>query len=156
MQPITTLATIDIPVAQYVNIAVERIISGETDPLETYLTIAKMGDIADKVKKNKQVRDAIISQIERRGDSNAVTTAECKVEIAEVGVKYSYSECGDTALARLYDEREELDLKIKARENMLRYIAPRTTLVDEETGELMTLFPAAKSSTTSPKITFKK
>ncbi|WP_418412972.1 hypothetical protein [Alistipes putredinis] len=78
---------------------------------------------------------------------------DCRLEEAEVGVKYDYADCGDSKLYDMYATLESLKADIKERETMLRQL-PVSGLADPETGEM--LYPPVRSSKTSIKTTFKK
>jgi len=79
-----------------------------------------------------------------------------KFEIKETGVKYDFSKCEDEVLTRLYSQQSELDAKVKSRESMLKTVPAKGMIItDEETGETFTVYPPAKSSTTSVAVTLK-
>ncbi len=75
--------------------------------------------------------------------------------ITEAGTKYDYSKCNDAELNDLYLSMELLKDKVKSRETFLKSLSGRLSLLDEETGEQIEIFPPSKSSTTTVKVTFK-
>jgi hypothetical protein len=75
--------------------------------------------------------------------------------IVEAGTKYDFTDCNDAVLNELTNEVELLKIKIKARETMLKSITSAMQILDDSTGELITIYPAKKSSSTTVKVTFK-
>ena len=80
-----------------------------------------------------------------------------KLELAEVGVKYDYSQCNDPKLNQMELDYEALGNKISDRKEFLKTLNPKgLTEVDEETGETNTLYPPSKTSKSSVKCTIVK
>lgn len=75
--------------------------------------------------------------------------------IMEAGTKYDYSGCNDTELNDLYFNADLLKETIKERETFLKSLKGQLQLVDEETGDVHTIYPPKKTSTTTVKVTFK-
>ncbi len=78
-----------------------------------------------------------------------------KVEIAEVGVSYDFSNCNDEELTGLYEDLESLKEKIKDRENFLKALKAPMTIVNDEHGDVTKIHPPVRRSTTSPKFSLK-
>lgn len=102
-------------------------------------------------KDNEEIRDITLRELSQYGKSHQF--GDCRLEEAEVGVKYDYADCGDSKLYDMYATLESLKADIKERETMLRQL-PVSGLADPETGEM--LYPPVRSSKTSIKTTFKK
>lgn len=79
--------------------------------------------------------------------------AVCKVK--EAGVKYDYSGCGDAVWTRLKENESALADQRKAREKLLQAIKGHQTIIDEETGECMTVHGPAKTSKTVVEVRLK-
>lgn len=76
--------------------------------------------------------------------------------VKEAGVKWDYSGCGDLKHTALMKKKAALDKEIKEREEFLRAIKnPLENNVDEDTGEIYTIHPPVKKSTTIVQTTFK-
>jgi hypothetical protein len=85
------------------------------------------------------------------------TSTGTKLELAEVGTKYDFSQCNDSYLVRLESELVILEEKIKNRKDMLKTLSPEGIIVfDEETGEGDTVYPPSKTSKSSVKTTIIK
>lgn len=74
-------------------------------------------------------------------------------EKAEFGTKYFYENCGDKKLDELNEKMIKLKADIEARQKMLKSLTGKTTIVDNETGECIDLFPPIKTSTSGVKKT---
>lgn len=110
--------------------------------------------------------EAVISQAQDGIDYHARREAEqfgersflnkgVKIELAETGIKYDYKMCGDPVLDAMETELADLKKRITARQKFLQGIAGSMTIVDEKTGEILTLYPPVRSSNDGLKISFK-
>ena len=134
---------------------VDALDNGNVDPLKVHLQVKCMEDIIKTLNANTNYRNAVLDAAGAYGQKT-FEFQNSKVEIKETGVKYDYSKCEDVVLNRLYEESEKLAGIIKARETMLKATSEKgMTVVDELTGEAFTVYPPAKSSTTSVAITLK-
>ena len=77
-------------------------------------------------------------------------------DIKEAGVKYDYSQCQDVIWNDIDKKMQMLTERKKEREAFLKTIKERFTFVDESTGEIVTIYPAQKKSTTTYAITWSK
>jgi hypothetical protein len=75
--------------------------------------------------------------------------------IVEAGVKYDYSDCNDIEYNTLTTQIEALKSTLKERETFLKAIKQPMQMIDENSGEVYTINPPKKSSTTTLKVTFK-
>jgi hypothetical protein len=75
--------------------------------------------------------------------------------IVEAGVKYDYSECNDIEHNKLTIQIEALKSALKDRETFLKAIKAPMQMIDENSGEVYTIFPPKKTSSTTLKVTFK-
>jgi hypothetical protein len=75
--------------------------------------------------------------------------------IVEAGVKYDYSDCNDLEYNSLSIQLEALKSTLKDRETFLKSIKQPMQMIDENSGEVFTIYPPKKSSTTTLKVTFK-
>lgn len=77
------------------------------------------------------------------------------ITVANTG-KYDYSECGDEEYNVLVMRLEALEAQVKAREDFLKAMTKPEEITDTETGEILTVRPAKKTSEKIIKITFPK
>jgi len=74
----------------------------------------------------------------------------------QINVRYDYTNCNDPLWNDLKEQADLLDKEIKDRERFLKTIPPSgLTITDHRTGEIVTIRPALKTSTTTPVITWK-
>lgn len=137
-------------VADTSQIIISAIQQGEVNPLELKLKVRAMESVLETIKPilDKAARD----EAETFG-AKSFERLGAKVELFEAATKYDYSMCNDDEYKDLLVEQEKLKLKIKKREEFLKSIDGKMTLVIEGTGEVVTVFPPTKSSTSSLKIT---
>lgn len=134
---------------------VQRIDNGEVDPLIVHLQLKCMEDIIKVINSNSSYKNAILEASQQQGQKT-FQFHNSKFEIKEVGVKYDFSKCEDIVLAKLHKQLEDLSAEVKARETMLKTVSEKGMIVtDPETGETFTVYPPAKSSTTSVAVTLK-
>lgn len=104
------------------------------------------------------IRDGIQEEVLKEHSKHGAKTIDLfgfKIEQAEVGVKYDFSNCNDDKLIDLEKEMEELNNKIKLRKEYLKSIQGHEQLVDED-GVVSVIKPPIKSSKTSLKFTLKR
>lgn len=134
---------------------VQRIDNGDVDPLLVHLQVKCMEDVIKAITGNNNYKNAVLEASQQQGQKS-FQFHNSKFEIKEVGVKYDFSKCEDVVLAKLHKQMEELSAEVKARETMLKTVSEKGMIVtDSETGETFTVYPPAKSSTTSVAVTLK-
>jgi choline kinase len=75
--------------------------------------------------------------------------------IVEAGVKYDYSNCNDIEYNTLNTQLEAIKSTLKDRETFLKSIKEPMQMIDENSGEVYTICPPKKTSSTTLKVTFK-
>lgn len=139
----------------FVMSVVDQLQTGNADALKVHLHVKMMEETVKLLNANSIYKSAVLEAAEKYGEKSFQVN-NAKVEIKEVGVKYDFSKTEDITLLALYKQQEELDAKIKARETMLKSVDGKGMIVvDQESGETFTVYPPAKSSTTSVAITLK-
>ena len=134
---------------------VQKVGNGDVDPLVVHLQVKCMEDIIKLINANSIYKSVLLEASEKQGQKS-FQFHNSKFEIKEVGTKYDFSKCEDVVLDRLHKQQEELDAEVKARETMLKSVSIKGMVVtDPETGETFTVYPPAKSSTTSVAVTLK-
>ena len=87
-------------------------------------------------------------------EKNAVIKGS-EFSIVEAGVKYDYSDCNDLEYNKLTTQLEALKSTLKDRETFLKSIKEPLQMIDENSGEVYTIYPPKKTSSTTLKVTFK-
>ena len=132
---------------------INSVLDGEIDPIKAVVQAKSLVETLTLFLKDKGVNDLVLLEVEKYGKQTSKDGAT--IAIKEVGSKWDYSECGDPIYNRLSSQKAEIEEKLKEREVLFKATREPRTEVDEETGEVYTVNPPSKSSTTSYAITFK-
>lgn len=133
---------------------INRIDNGDVDPLTVHLQIKCVEDIVKQVTSNTNYRNSLITAAETHGQKSFLLH-NAKFEIKETGVKYDFSQCNDPEYAELSAQLEDLNAKLKARQDFLKTVPSKGLDVIVEGGEVVTVYPPSKSSTTNVAVTLK-
>ena len=144
---------------------VQRLRNEEVDPLKIHTQIKAMEEIINSLtnrteKTNKNFLLAIdyqkilLDAAEKNGKKFQMFNAEFSVK--EVGTAYDWSKCEDIELNSLLLEQDAIKEKIKSKQDFLKTVPiSGLSILIESTGEMITVYPPAKSSTTSVSVTLK-
>jgi hypothetical protein len=132
---------------------VEMVQSGMTDPLTMLVKLKFAQSIIADVIESIQPNCVDEASKYHKGEDIKLLGAELKVK--EAGTKYDYSGCGDIEYNE-YEakEKENADAK-KGRANFLKTLNKSQTLVDDVTGEIYTVHPPVKKSSTIVQVTIR-
>lgn len=133
---------------------INSVLDGEIDPIKAVVQAKSLVETLTLFLKDKGVNELVLREVEKYGKQTSKDGAT--IAIKEVGSKWDYSECGDPIYNSLSAKKAEIEEKLKEREALLKATREPRTEVDEETGEVYTVNPPSKSSTTSYTITFQK
>lgn len=139
------------PVSFYVEQVLKSIQEGNQNPLDIHLTRVKMEKIFKGINDHPKIHESVMQEFEKYGQKS-VEYKGALLQQQETGVKYDFSNCGDSIMDTYLNDIEVLKEKIKEREKFLKNI-PASGVVDPETGTF--IYPPAKSSKTSIKTTLK-
>jgi hypothetical protein len=118
--------------------------------LEAYITAKKLEYVVKSLIEILQPM-AITEAEKQKGN----TLYGAKVEVKDVGVKYDYNVCKYAPYDNLLSNKKELESEIKGIEALLKSINKPTTIVDENTGDVMNVSPPLRTSKTSIVLTIK-
>ena len=130
------------------------LVEGEVNPLEFIVKLKGLQQALSIVEKDRDVRDVVLREIYKHGKQ--ATWSGATIATRETGVRYDYTACGDPVYDDLARQREELDKRLKEREAFLRTVPDGTTLVWDETGEVVALHPPVRVGAESYAITYPK
>ncbi len=126
---------------------------GSIDPLQLLVKLkfaqSIIGDVIESIQPN------CVDEASKyhKGEDIKLLGAELKVK--EAGTKYDYSGCGDIEYNQYeMKEKENAEAK-KGRANFLKSLKKSETLVDDLTGEIYTIHPPIKKSSTIVQVTIK-
>jgi len=126
---------------------------GHITPLQLAAQLKFVEDIITNVK--EELRQRVIAEQSKYGKER-MTFKGATFDIKEAGIKYDYSQCDDTIWNDLKQQLDVLNQQMKEREAFLKSLKERLTYVDESTGEIVTIYPPQKKSTTTYSITWNK
>jgi hypothetical protein len=127
---------------------------GHLKATQVALNVKSMTDLFDAVK--EELRGRVLDELNAYTKGEEVTLFGATFEVIEAGTKYDYTGCNDAEYNELTRAIDLLITKRKEREKFLRGIKNATTVVNEETGELVRILPPVKTSTTTYKTTWSK
>jgi hypothetical protein len=133
------------------NDLIKDVINGSADPIRLSALLDFVIKTCTEAKSN--IKEHTISQLEK--DPSRKDYFGYKIEVTEAGVTYDFSGCNDPELKSLYTRQDLIKESIKDKEAFLKAIKGHATLVIEETGEVVTVYPPVKRSTTTPKFSLK-
>ncbi len=124
----------------------DGVTSGNVNPLEFLVKIEFLTKVLEQAK--KQVKDLAVQSL-----SSNESLFGAKIELAETGVKYDYSQ--SESWQSIKAQIEPLETELKAIEEQIKMATKiGKSFVDETTGEVIA--PVQKTSTTGIKITLGK
>lgn len=133
---------------------VSNIENGTADPLQIHLQVKSAEDLIKQLNENRYYKEYLLDAAQKHGKSFEFGNA--KFEVKEVGVKYDFSDCSDPILTDLQAKLDELTKQVKDRQTLLKTVpSAGMTIFVEETGEVYTVYPPLKTSTTSVAVTLK-
>lgn len=136
------------------NRLINPVLDGDINPVEATVKAKSLIEVLTKFVNDDRVKDCTLSEIEKNGKETSWNGA--RLTIKEVGVKYDYSDCNDPVYMDLLKQKGVIDKQLKERESFLKSLSNRTTIVDDETGEVATVIPPVKMSSQGYTITFSK
>ena len=126
---------------------------GHITPLKLAAQLKFMEDIISNVK--EELRQRVVAEQTKHG-KEAMSYQGASFDIREAGIKYDYSQCQCSIWNDIDSQIQKFTEQRKEREAFLKTLKERFTYIDESTGEIITLYPAQRKSTTTYAITWKK
>lgn len=141
----------------FVASVMNEIREGSKSPLDIHLQIKCMEDLAAQLKDDTDYKKYLLEETAKIcGGAKSTEYHNAKFEIKEVGTKYDFSNCNDNDYNRLAWEADTASKAMKDRADFLKKIPPAgINIVDTQSGEMVTVYPPSKSSTTSVAVTLK-
>jgi RecA-family ATPase len=148
---ITVLPSAKAEVSNFASQIISSVEAGEINPLSLKIRLKWFEKLIEAI--DKPIRDAVMNEamkFEKSFEKDGF-----KIEQAEVGTKYDYSNCNDPTLNDLNERLDKLTQQKKDRETFLKSINGHVEVPDEMTGEMVVVYPPVKSSTSGLKFTAK-
>ena len=126
---------------------------GHMHPLQVAAQFKFMEDIISNVK--EELRQRVVAEQTKHG-KEVMSYQGASFDIREAGIKYDYSQCQCSIWNDIDSQIQKLTEQRKEREAFLKTLKERFTYIDESTGEIITLHPPQRKSTTTYAISWKK
>lgn len=130
----------------------DQLENGDLDPLLLLQKFKAVEKIHEAIK--PVLTELAITQAKKYPEKE-VALYGASYTVKEAGTTYDYSNCGDNKYKNLLAQAEELKKEIKKREDFLKGIVGHETIVDEDTSEILKVFPPVKKSTTVVQVSIK-
>ena len=131
-------------VESFSNNLINSIQWGEVDPLELDGRLKALEEMIKKVRSSEEMTENILTEAEKYGQKT-FDAGKYKHQIKEVGVKYDFSDCGDSEYQDILDSLKFMQDKKKAREIFLKAIEEDQEVFGSDGVQLL---PPVKKSTT--------
>lgn len=131
---------------------IQSVQNGEVNPIEILVQLKAFEKVSERVM--KEIKPNVLREAGKYPGSSFEFNGN-KIEKAELGTKYNYDTCNDPVYKQLMEEGKALSEKIKAREAFLKSLPGQTTIVDDGSGEVITLSPPLKTSAYGVKVSIK-
>lgn len=131
---------------------VRSVKEGQENPLNVMLQIRAMEKAFEAIR--NEIKDEVLTE----ADKYPGTTFQFRgVDLAKGDVKteYDYSVCGDTEWERRKVDHDAAKVRLTERESFLKGLKESMPVVDEMTGEVVTVRPPLKKSTPGVKFFIK-
>lgn len=139
-------------VNRFANSLIQLVKNGEENPLAVLIQIRGM-EKAFKIITEK-IQENLLTEADKYPEKKFQFKGN-DVDKSELGTRYNFDICGD----RVYETRKSIaaaaNTLVKEREEFLKALKEPLSTFDEETGEVFTIRPPSKSSTSGLKITLK-
>jgi hypothetical protein len=126
------------------NEILDSVSNGFEDPLFLLIKLKAMSKALDGA--IDSIQEYALSEAQKHGKSFAIYGA--KVEVKEMGTKWFFDKTGDPIIARISNQKDQISKEEKDRQAFLKTLKEKTSFLDEESGEVFTVYPARKESKT--------
>jgi len=122
--------------------------------LEAAEALSIMEKFIEEVRSSKAFTDYVREEVSKNG-KEITNSSGAKIELAEAGTKYDFSQCQDPILAQLQAKFEVAKAMLDERKTYLKSIpsAGVEVLIEDE---IVKLYPPSKTSSSTYKITLAK
>jgi hypothetical protein len=131
-------------ILDFQNEILDSVTNGFEDPLFLLVKLKAMSKALDGA--IDSIQEFALSEAQKHGKSFAIYGA--KVEVKEMGTKWYFDKTGDPIIARIAEQKDQIGKAEKDRQSFLKTLKEKTSFLDEESGEVFTVYPARKESKT--------
>jgi hypothetical protein len=127
---------------------------GHIDALSVAMQMKYLQDVMEIVK--EKLREYVLNELNKYPKGEDITKHGASFQIKEAGVSYDYSNCNHAHYNELKQQIAILNDQCKEIEKFLRTVKDSMTVVDESTGEIITIHAPVRKSTSTYQVTFTK
>lgn len=131
---------------------IESVRNGELDPIQLRATFKALEMVMDRVSK-ETLPNALTAADKYPGER--FEAYGCSIQKGDTYTAYDYASSGDPVYAQRFKIAEQAKEQLKEREAFLKAVKSVMTIVDEGTGEVVTIKPPVKKSIPGLKFTVK-
>jgi hypothetical protein len=131
-------------ILEFQNEILDSVTNGFEDPLFLLIKLKAFAKAMDGA--IDSIQEYALSEAQKHGKSFAIYGA--KVEIKEMGTKWYFDKTGDPIIARIANQKDQISKEEKDRQSFLKTLKEKVSFLDEESGEVFTVYPARKESKT--------
>lgn len=136
--------------AEMAQLIISAIENGDVNALNLKIKIKAIENVIETIKPILDKEARSIAELE---GAKSFTRLGSTVKLQETGVRYDYSLCGDPYHKYLSEKFDEAKANKEKREKYLKALDKPETIVDQHSGEIVTIYPPIKTSTSSVVIT---
>ncbi len=122
----------------------EMYLSGDHDPLDIEIKVKGVSDAIEAVRKDAEVREAVMDALSMYNEKT-ISLDGAQVTKRMMPARYAFSQCGDPVYDKLQAQLDVAKKELKAREDFLKALPGKTTIVDDDSGEVYEVIPPPKS-----------
>lgn len=131
---------------------IQSVKNGETSPLHVMIQLKAMELATERIK--KEIKDNVLTAAEKYPGKEFEFLGN-KIVKGDVHTEYDFSPCGDPVWETRKSIFEAAKTSMQEREAFLKTIKQPVTIVDEGSGEIVTLKPAIKKTVPGIKISIR-
>ncbi len=131
---------------------IQSVQAGEVNPLTVLIQLRAIAKASERIL--KEINSNIMNEAGKYTE-NTFTFSGCEMTKAEHGTKYDYSKCGDPTWFALKAKEALLKTDITERETFLKAIKGALETLDKDSGEVVTLTPPTKKSTSGVNVSIR-
>jgi len=143
VQLLTLMANTSTQIDVFSDGVIQAVQGGEINSLTVLIQLRAMDKASERIL--KEIDSNIMTEAAKY-PGNSFEFMGNKITKAEHGTKYDYSVCNDPILNELVAEQEKIAAKVKARQERLKSQTGPETIIDPNTGEVVTIYPPTKKS----------
>jgi hypothetical protein len=131
---------------------IESVQGGEINPLTVLIQLKAMEKASERIL--KEIRPNLLTEAAKH-PGNEFEYMGNKITKAEHGIKYDFSECGHPNYKKLFEDAFNANGKLDELKGFLKAIKEPFTMLDEDSGEVVTVKPPTKKSTSGLNVSIK-